>query len=41
MHKKKKSNMQEEKPHGEEESKFNHDRVRVFYKDCNGHKLVK
>jgi hypothetical protein len=30
-----------EKPRGEEEGKPNHDRVRVFDKDCNGYKPVK
>jgi hypothetical protein len=39
--KRRKSNMQEEKPHGEEADKPNHIRVRVFDKDCNGYKLVK
>jgi hypothetical protein len=38
--KKKKNNMQEEKPHGEEVGKPNHDRVGVFDKDCNGYKPV-
>jgi hypothetical protein len=36
-----KSNMKEEKKHGEKEGNPSHDRVRVFDKDCNGYKPVK
>jgi hypothetical protein len=37
---KRKNNMQEEKQRGEKVGNPNHDRVRVFDKDCNGYKLV-
>jgi hypothetical protein len=33
--KRRKSNMQEKKQRGTQVGKPNHDRVRVFYKDCN------
>jgi hypothetical protein len=36
-----KSNMQGEKQCGEKEGKPNHDRVRVFDKDCNVYKPIK
>jgi hypothetical protein len=39
--KRRKSNMQEENPCGKEAGKPNHDRVRVFVKDCNGYKPIK
>jgi hypothetical protein len=39
--KRRKSSMQEEKKRGEEADKPNHNRVRVFDKDCNGYKPVK
>ena len=38
--KRRKSSMQEEKKHGAQESKPNHDRVRVFNKDCNNYKPI-
>jgi hypothetical protein len=41
MHEKKESNMQEEKPRGEEANNPNHIKVRVFDKDYNGYKHVK
>jgi hypothetical protein len=36
-----KASMQEEKQCGVQEDKPNHDRVRVFDKDCNGYKPIK
>jgi hypothetical protein len=39
--KKRKSSMQEEKQRGKQEGNPNHDRVRVFVKDCNCYKPIK
>jgi hypothetical protein len=39
--KRRKINMQEENKRGAQVVKPNHDRVRVFYKDCKGYKPVK
>jgi hypothetical protein len=41
MHERKENNMQEEKQSGTKACKPNHDRVRVFDKDCNDYKPVK
>jgi hypothetical protein len=39
--KRRKNNMQKEKRHGTQADKPTHDRVRVFYKDCNDYKPIK
>jgi hypothetical protein len=39
--KRRKSRMQEEKQRGAQAGKHNHNRVRVFYKDCKVYKPIK